>query len=72
MIGIRCNACKRLLLEVSEDATGTIRLRCTRSSCKRWVELTLPSNRIRSAEAGQSLDVFADNITADLTVNTPQ
>jgi hypothetical protein len=42
MIEIRCNACKRINLEVSEDATGTIKTRCKRPSCGRWIEITLP------------------------------
>lgn len=43
MIQIRCKVCKRLAMEVSEDAICTIRTRCQRSSCKRLFTVTLPS-----------------------------
>lgn len=45
MIQIRCKVCKRLAMEVSEDAICTIRTRCQRSSCKRLFTVTLPHAR---------------------------
>ena len=43
MIQVRCKACKRLAFEASEDATGTIRIRCKRSTCGRFFTVTLPA-----------------------------
>lgn len=42
MIQLRCPHCDRLILEASEGATGTLRVRCKRSACGEWLTVTLP------------------------------
>ena len=51
MIQIRCNACKRLAFEASEDATGVFKTRCQRSSCGRLFTVTLPIGNKGEGEA---------------------
>ena len=47
MIEIRCKACKRLALEVTDETTGRIKVRCKRASCGKWVEVILPQDPVQ-------------------------
>ena len=54
MIQIRCKVCNRLSFEASEDAAGTFRTRCQRSSCRRLFTVTLPIGNKSEGEAARA------------------
>jgi phage FluMu protein Com len=50
---VRCKYCRRLLMEADENTTGLIKIKCTRPTCKRWLELRFPFQSQKAAAGGR-------------------
>jgi phage FluMu protein Com len=58
---VRCKYCRRLLMEVDENTTGFIKIKCIRPTCKRWLELRFPFQSQKASAAAPAQSARTEN-----------